>query len=92
MNVWGFTPSLLEQARARFPVFLDNALAENPMKAEYLLPTLVGQLVDEGRARVHALSSGDKWYGVTYKEDKPAVAAAIAKMTEDGLYPDELWP
>ena len=92
MNFWGFTPSLLEQAQARFPVFLDNALAQNPMKTEYLLPTLVGQLVDEGRARVHALSSGDKWYGVTYKEDKPAVAAAIAKMTEDGLYPDELWP
>ena len=92
MNFWGFTPTLLEQARERFPIFLDNALAQNPMKAEYLLPTLVGQLVDEGRARVHALSSGDKWYGVTYQEDKPAVAAAIAKMTADGLYPDELWP
>lgn len=92
MNFWGFTPSLLDQARARFPRFLNRALAENPLKAEYLLPTLVGRLVDERQARVHALSSGDKWYGVTYKEDKPAVAAAIAGMTREGLYPDELWP
>lgn len=92
MNFWGFTPSLLDQARARVPRFLNRALAENPLKAEYLLPTLVGRLVDEGQARVHALSSGDKWYGVTYKEDKPAVAAAIAGMTREGLYPDELWP
>ena len=52
----------------------------------------MGQLVDEGQARGRTLSSGDKWYGVTYQEDKPAVAAAIAKMTAAGLYPDELWP
>ena len=92
MNFWGFTPTLLDQARARFPGFLDQALAENPMKAEYLLPTLVGSLISEGAARVRALSSGDKWYGVTYQEDKPAVAAAIARMTEAGLYPGQLWP
>ena len=92
MNFWGFTPSLLDQARARFPDFLDRALAENPLKAEYLLPTLVGQLIQEGQARVRALSSRDKWYGVTYQEDKPAVAAAIARMTAEGLYPDNLWP
>ena len=91
MNFWGFTPSLLEQARERFPDFLDRALRENPMKAEYLLPTLVGQLIDEGKATVRALSSRDKWYGVTYKEDKPAVSAAIAQMTAEGLYPDKLW-
>ena len=92
MNFWGFTPSLLDQARARFPDFLDRALAENPMKAEYLLPTLVGQLISEGTATVRALSSGDRWYGVTYREDKPAVSAAIAEMTARGLYPDRLWP
>ncbi len=92
MNFWGFTPSLLDQARARFPDFLDRALAENPMKAEYLLPTLVGQLISEGAATVRALSSGDRWYGVTYREDKPAVSAAIAEMTARGLYPDRLWP
>jgi len=91
MNFWGFTPSLLDRAREWFPRFLDKALAENPMKAEFLLPTLVGRLVDEGQVTVRALSSGDKWYGVTYKEDKPSVAAAIAQMTAEGLYPDELW-
>ena len=92
MNFWGFNPSLLEQARARFPAFLDRALRENPLKGEYLLPTLVGQLIQEGHSSVRALSSGDRWYGVTYQEDKPAVAAAIAGMTREGLYPDELWP
>ena len=92
MNFWGFTPALLDQARARFPDFLDRALRENPMKAEYLLPTLVGALIQEGAASVKALSSRDKWYGVTYQEDKPTVAAAIARMTEAGLYPGQLWP
>ena len=91
MNFWGFTPSLLDRAGERFPAFLDRTLAENPMKGEYLLPTLVGELIQEGKATVRALSSGDKWYGVTYKEDKPAVAAAIARMTQEGLYPDSLW-
>ena len=91
MNFWGFTPSLLDQARRRFPDFLDRALAENPRKGEYLLPTLVGQLIQEGAATVRALSSGDKWYGVTYQADKPAVSAAIAEMTAQGLYPDNLW-
>jgi len=91
MNFWGFNPSLLHRARERFPAFLDRALESNPMKAEYLLPTLVGRLIDEGEVTVRALSSGDKWYGVTYKEDKPAVSAAIAQMTAAGLYPDRLW-
>lgn len=92
MNFWGFTPSLLDRAAARFPAFLDRALRENPLKAEYLLPTLVGRLIGEGEVSVRALSSGDRWYGVTYREDKPAVAAAIARMTAQGLYPDRLWP
>ena len=91
MNFWGFTPSLLDQARARFPDFLDEALASNPLKAEYLLPTLVGRLIQQGRATVRALSSGDKWYGVTYQEDKPTVTSAIARMTAEGLYPHSLW-
>ncbi len=91
MNFWGFTPSLLDQARARFPDFLDEALASNPLKAEYLLPTLVGRLIQQGRATVRALSSRDKWYGVTYQEDKPTVTSAIARMTAEGLYPQNLW-
>lgn len=92
MNFWGFTPSLLERAQERFPAFLDRALAENPLRGEYLLPTLVGELIREGSARVRALSSGDKWYGVTYQEDKPAVCAAVRRLTEEGLYPCRLWP
>ena len=92
MNMWGFTRSFLDEAQARFPAFLDKALAEAPLKAEYFLPTVVDQLIREGRAEVRVLPSEDKWYGVTYREDKPAVTAAIAAMMEGGLYPEELWP
>ena len=91
MNRWGFTRSFLDEAWARFPAFLDKALAENPAKAEYFLPTVVSQLIDEGKARVKVLRSEDKWYGVTYREDKPTVMAAIAEKTEAGLYPSRLW-
>ena len=92
MNLWGFDRGFLEEAEARFPAFLDKTLAENPLKGEYFLPGVVEQLIAEGKARVHVLPSEDKWYGVTYREDKPAVTAAIAAMTGSGLYPDELWP
>ena len=91
LNLWGFNRSFLDEALARFPAFLDKALAENPEKGEYFLPTVVSQLIGEGRARVKVLRSHDKWYGVTYREDKPAVVAAIAEKTASGLYPDRLW-
>ena len=91
MNMWGFTRSFLDEAWARFPAFLDKALAENPAKAEYFLPTVVSQLIDEGKARVKVLRSEDKWYGVTYREDKPTVVSAIAEKTASGLYPGRLW-
>ena len=91
MNLWGFTASFLREAEARFPAFLDKALEENPLKGEYFLPSVVTQLLDEGKARVKVLRSHDKWYGVTYKEDKPVVVAAIAEKTAQGLYPDKLW-
>ena len=91
MNMWGFTRSFLDEALARFPAFLDKALAENPEKGEYFLPTVVSQLIDEGKARVKVLRSEDKWYGVTYREDKPTVVAAITEKTAAGLYPDRLW-
>ncbi len=91
MNMWGFTRSFLDEALARFPAFLDKALAENPEKGEYFLPTVVSQLIDEGKARVKVLRSEDKWYGVTYREDKPTVVAAIAEKTDSGLYPSQLW-
>ena len=91
MNMWGFTRSFLDEALARFPAFLDKTLAENPEKGEYFLPSVVSQLIDEGKARVKVLRSEDKWYGVTYREDKPAVVAALAEKTAAGLYPDRLW-
>ena len=91
MNLWGFTRSFLDEALARFPAFLDKALAENPAKAEYFLPSVVEQLIGGGKARVRVLLSEDKWYGVTYREDKPAVVAAIAEKTKAGIYPDRLW-
>ena len=91
MNLWGFTRSFLDEAQARFPAFLDQTLAENPLKGEYYLPSVVTQLLDEGRARVKVLRSEDRWYGVTYREDKPVVVQAIADMTAQGRYPDQLW-
>ena len=91
MNLWGFTRSFLQEAEARFPAFLDRTLKENPLKGEYFLPSVVTQLLEEKKARVKVLRSGDKWHGVTYREDKPVVVAAIAEMTAAGLYPDQLW-
>ena len=90
MNFLGFMPSFLEEAKARFPAFLDKALAENPMKGEYFLPSIVQQLLTEGKATMKVLTSHDQWYGVTYAADKPVVAEALKKMTEDGVYPEKL--
>ena len=91
MNLWGFQKSYLEEAWAGFPAFLDQALAENPLKGEYFLPTVVSNLLRQHKARVKVLRSNDKWYGVTYKEDKPGVVAALAELREKGVYPAELW-
>lgn len=91
MNMWGFSKSILEEIKKGFPEFLDKGLKENPMKCEYFLPAVVSRLLAEERAAVAVLKSRDKWYGVTYKEDKPVVEAAIRRMKEDGLYPQHLW-
>ena len=91
MNLWGFTKSFLAEAEKRFPAFLDKALVENPLKGEYFLPSVVTQLLEEDKARVKVLRSTDKWYGVTYRDDKPVVVKAIADMTAKGIYPDKLW-
>ena len=91
LNMWGFTKSFLDEAKAGFPAFLDEALEKNPLKGEYFLPSVVSRLIGEGKARVKVLRSEDKWYGVTYREDKPTVVEAIAEKTRKGLYPDRLW-
>ena len=91
MNMWGVTRSILDDIKAGFPAFLEKGLASNPMKCEYFLPAVVSTLLEEGRATVAVLASADKWYGVTYKEDKPVVVQAIKKMKAEGRYPEKLW-
>lgn len=91
MNMWGFQPELVAELRKRFPAFLDNTLKTNPMKGEYLLPNVVRDLLAEGSATVDVLSTPDKWYGVTYHEDKAGVVAAMAEKTAEGIYPAPLW-
>lgn len=91
MNMWGFSASILREIRDGFPAFLEEGLQSNPMKCEYFLPTVVSNLLEEGKATVSVLKSADKWYGVTYKEDKPVVVEAIGKLKESGLYPEKLW-
>lgn len=91
MNMWGFTKSILNELNNRFVKFLEETLIKNPLKGEYFLPDVVGELLDEGKATVRVLESPDKWYGVTYKEDKEAVVSAIARLKENGIYPEKLW-
>ena len=91
MNMWGLTPSLLDELEAGFPGFLAEKVPANPPKAEYLLPMSIGTLLHQGKAEVKVLHSADKWYGVTYAADKPHVVAALKEMTAQGKYPDGLW-
>ena len=91
MNMWGFTPSFLEEIEKGFTAFLDKTLKTNPLKGEYYLPLVVQSLLAEDRATVKVLTSPDKWHGVTYAADKPMVVAALKEKTEAGLYPNGLW-
>ncbi|MDO5135399.1 MAG: sugar phosphate nucleotidyltransferase [Eubacteriales bacterium] len=91
MNMWGFSASILKELKERFSGFLEENLKKNPLKCEYFLPFVVDELLKEKRASVKVLKSMDKWYGVTYKEDKPVVVAAIQRMKDEGLYPQGLW-
>lgn len=91
MNLWGFTRSFVDEVALRFPLFLQTAVAAKPQKAEYYLPSVVSELIGEGKARAKILHSHDKWYGITYRDDKPLVEAAIAQKQQDGLYPAPLW-
>ena len=88
MNLWGFTPSYLEECKKRFPLFLDKNLPVNPEKCEFFLPTVVAELIEEGKADVKVIDNADKWYGVTYKEDKATVVEAFRDLKAKGVYPD----
>lgn len=91
MNMWGFSASILKELKDRFSKFLEENLEKNPQKCEYFLPFVVDELLGEGKAKVKVLKSMDKWYGVTYKEDKPFVMEAIQGLKDSGLYPQKLW-
>ena len=91
MNLWGFTRSILTELKERFPVFLNKELKENPLKCEYFLPFVVDELLKEEKAEVTVLKSTDRWYGVTYQEDKKTVVDAIEGFKAAGLYPEKLW-
>ena len=89
MNLWGFTPSYLRECKERFPKFLTENLPKNPEKCEFFLPTVVAELIGEGKADVRIIDNEDKWYGVTYKEDKVTVVNAFRELKEAGVYPEK---
>lgn len=91
MNMWGFGMSILKEIENRFPIFLKDNLSANPMKCEFFLPAVVGDLIEEGKAQVKVLESSDRWYGVTYHEDKETVVKAVAELKAQGVYPQKLW-
>ena len=91
MNCWCFQPSFLGTLKTRFETFLKENLPKNPLKCEFFLPFVVQELIDEGLCTVKVLQTNDRWFGVTYREDKDAVVAAIAQKIEAGQYPAHLW-
>lgn len=90
MNMFGLPVAFLDELERGFPEFLAN-VKEGDLKAEYLLPTIVDQCIRSGKAKVRLLETQDKWFGVTYKEDKPAVVAAIQRLIAEGVYPEKLF-
>ncbi|MSS11094.1 nucleotidyltransferase [Clostridium sp. WB02_MRS01] len=90
MNMWGLSPAFLEELERGFPGFL-TGLKEGDVKTEYLLPKIIDKLVGLQKAQVTVLETRDRWFGVTYKEDKPAVAAAIRNLVSEGVYPERLF-
>ena len=91
MNMWGLQPEFFSVLESGFAEFLEG-LEIGEGKAEYLLPTIIGGLLEEGRATVKVLQSTDKWFGVTYKEDKEGVAASVRRLVDKGIYPEKLFP
>lgn len=90
MNMWGFTPGFLNELETGFKAFLEE-IPDGEVKREYLLPTIVDQLIKADKASVKVLETRDKWFGVTYKEDKESVVSAFKKLIADGVYPADLW-
>lgn len=97
MNFWGFPakegqdPAFLDVLEKNFITFFKEDVINNPLKAEYLLPTLIGSLLRENKCTVKVLETHDKWFGVTYKEDKPEVVKSFKKLIEEGVYSTDLY-
>jgi len=91
MNLWAFGHSMMCEIERRFVGFLEKNLPDNPFKCEYFLPMVANQLLQDGRAEISVLPTDEKWYGVTYAEDMPALREALARMGAEGRYPDDLW-
>ncbi|HPJ02126.1 MAG TPA: sugar phosphate nucleotidyltransferase [Candidatus Limiplasma sp.] len=91
MNMWCFPKAMARYLGELLPAFLDKALKENVEKAEFYLPQAVDTLVSQRRARVKVYESTERWYGVTYKADRPMVEQALRQMSLDGTYPQTLW-
>jgi hypothetical protein len=89
MNMFGFTPTLFSFLDEKFPVFLKKAAGH--LKAEFLIPAIVDELIHERKITMRVLATPEKWFGVTYKEDKPFVVAGIRRLIETGVYPEKLW-
>lgn len=90
MNCWGFTPALFGELGRLFPAFLE-ASAGRILKAEFLIPEVVGELIRAGRARVRIVPTKERWFGVTYPEDRPLFKTAVLELVEAGVYPRDLW-
>lgn len=90
MNMWGLPPRFLEELETGFPEFLDQ-IPEGNLKAEYLLPRIIDKLIKSGKGKVKVLETRDKWFGVTYQEDKAAVVDSIRRLIEEGVYKEKLY-
>jgi dTDP-glucose pyrophosphorylase len=90
MNCWGFSGMMMSELKARFAAFLDRN-KDNMLKCEYFLPFVVDDLLKEGKVTVKVMDTAEKWYGVTYKEDKQAVVNAIREKIANGVYPEKIW-
>lgn len=91
MNMWGLTPDFLDVLENGFEVFFEKEVPENPLKAEYLIPTFIGKLLEQGQIQVKVLHTDDTWYGMTYKEDVEAVKGSFWEMLENGVYEENLF-
>ena len=91
MNMWGLTPEFMQTLEDGFKEFFANMGEKNILKAEYLLPIYIDELLQAGKVSVKVLDSHDKWFGVTYKEDKEYVVKSFAKLIEDGVYEKQLF-